>query len=319
MNTVASTIAKGTFNKRAIVFANKVLPVPVSPTITTQYTCTVNDGSNSTQGNTTVTVNTPVPITATASATPSSICAGETSQLSVLASGGTGAFTYSWTSVPAGFTSSQQNPVVNPVVNTQYLVHVSDGSQSANSGTNVNVTLPPTANAGNDSTFAFATTSVPLNGTATNYAAVLWTTSGTGTFSAATSLTGNYLPSAADKTGGTVTLTLSATPQSPCASPDNNSRVIHFDGPTGIGMNVATGFLVSPNPSRGIFRITLAGSGNAETVNISDITGKIILQDNAAFAGGNTATFDLSGFSKGIYFVRIVTNGSPVVKKIVIE
>ena len=33
VKTVASTIAKGTFNKRAMVFASNVLPVPVSPTI----------------------------------------------------------------------------------------------------------------------------------------------------------------------------------------------------------------------------------------------------------------------------------------------
>lgn len=88
----------------------------VSPTVTTQYIVTVNDGAGTSQGNVTVTVTIPAPLAVIATATPSSITSGGTSQLNASASGGSGAYTYSWTSVPSGFTSVQQNPLVSPVV-----------------------------------------------------------------------------------------------------------------------------------------------------------------------------------------------------------
>lgn len=68
-----------------------------------------------------------------------------------------------------------------------------------------------TANAGPDQDFCANTTSVPLSGTVTNATGFTWATSGNGTFSPATSLTGSYLPSATDVNQGSVTLTLKTT------------------------------------------------------------------------------------------------------------
>ena len=56
-----------------------------------------------------------------------------------------------------------------------------------------------------------------LTGTASNNIGVSWTTSGTGTFSGGSSLTPIYTPSAADIAAGNVTLTLTATGNSPCS------------------------------------------------------------------------------------------------------
>ncbi len=51
------------------------------------------------------------------------------------------AFTYAWTSTPSGFTSTAQNPIVNPSVSTTYNVVVSSASGcSASSSVGVNVT-----------------------------------------------------------------------------------------------------------------------------------------------------------------------------------
>ena len=74
---------------------------------------------------------------------------------------------------------------------------------------------PPTANAGADQ-IVCQNNSKTINGTAANYSSVQWTSSGSGTFSAATSLTTNYTPGSADITNGNVTLTLTAYPNSPC-------------------------------------------------------------------------------------------------------
>jgi len=66
-----------------------------------------------------------------ATADPDAICEGGSSQLNASTEGGDGNFTYSWTSDPAGFTSDEQNPVVEPDENTTYYVEVSDDLQSA--------------------------------------------------------------------------------------------------------------------------------------------------------------------------------------------
>ena len=55
------------------------------------------------------------------------------------ANGGTGPYTYSWTSDPAGFTSSDANPSVAPTETTSYTVVVTD-SLSATSSDSVVVT-----------------------------------------------------------------------------------------------------------------------------------------------------------------------------------
>ena len=63
----------------------------------------------------------------TASAKPETICQGDETQLDVTTEGGTGSFEYSWTSIPEGFSSNEQNPMVSPETNTTYIVAVNDG------------------------------------------------------------------------------------------------------------------------------------------------------------------------------------------------
>ncbi|HRX97940.1 MAG TPA: T9SS type A sorting domain-containing protein [Bacteroidales bacterium] len=65
------------------------------------------------------------PLIITAIANPDTICAGDPVQLDVVVTGGCGPLSYSWSSVPAGFTSSVKNPVALPVVTTTYYVTVS--------------------------------------------------------------------------------------------------------------------------------------------------------------------------------------------------
>ena len=86
-----------------------------------------------------------------ATATPSSLCRGSSTQLNAIASGGSGTYSYSWSSIPPGFTSTIQNPTASPLVNIKYFVLVNDGTNSINDSVSVSVQSPPTAAAGNDS------------------------------------------------------------------------------------------------------------------------------------------------------------------------
>jgi hypothetical protein len=67
-------------------------------------------------------------------------------QLSALASGGVGNYTYSWSSLPAGFSSTLASPVANPLYSTTYTVSVSDGSTFATDSTSVSVHPPVLCN-----------------------------------------------------------------------------------------------------------------------------------------------------------------------------
>ncbi|MBK7029005.1 MAG: hypothetical protein IPH45_07265 [Bacteroidales bacterium] len=83
------------------------------------------------------------PLGVTATATPENICPGGTSQLSAIAGGGSGAYTYSWTSNPAGFSSTLPNPVVNPIITTVYTVELNDGFASVFGQATVTVNTIP--------------------------------------------------------------------------------------------------------------------------------------------------------------------------------
>jgi len=269
-----------------------------------------------------VSENTATPLSATATATPPLICLGQSSQLNVVPAGGSGTYTYSWTSVPAGFTSTLQNPVVAPNETTQYTVTVSDGTGSVNAPTSVTVNQPATANAGIDTTCAYLTTQVPFSGLATNYSGVTWTTSGTGTFSSPNALSGYYYPSLTDKDAGSVTLTLAASAQSPCTATATDDRVVHFEGPIGIAdkQNALSRVVLFPNPSKGMFSLILNGVDHAGiTVTISDITGRRILERTVSSSTGKPEQFNMTGNPKGLYFVKIRTSLESNVQRLIID
>lgn len=70
------------------------------------------------------------PLSVNPVAYPDEICNGESAQLFANSGGGSGAYTYSWTSVPAGsppWYSDLENPVVTPDSNKTFFVEVNDG------------------------------------------------------------------------------------------------------------------------------------------------------------------------------------------------
>jgi len=82
-------------------------------------------------------------LSAILSASTEVLCHGESAQLFTEVLGGSGVYTYSWTSEPEGFTSSEQNPVVSPEATTIYFVEVSDGDQVVNGEIEITVNSIP--------------------------------------------------------------------------------------------------------------------------------------------------------------------------------
>jgi gliding motility-associated-like protein len=139
--------------------------------------------------------------------------------------------TYLWQG-PNGFTSSLQNPVITNVTTasagayTLYIISAK-GCTSLGATVNVAVDVLPIANAGPDQVMCKTAPFVQLAGNVSGGTTTgIWSTSGTGTFSpSANQLTGEYIPSAADRAAGSVTLTLVSTSKDDCTIATDNTTI----------------------------------------------------------------------------------------------
>ncbi len=165
---------------------------------------------------------------ATITAVPAEICIGSSSQLSVSVSGGNGNYSFLWSSLPAGFSSTLPNPIVTPIITTQYFLTINDGTGSISGDIIIVVVNNPTVNAGNNITICenqFA----QLNGSATNANTINWTSSGDGIFSDPGLLNPVYNLGPNDILNESVNLTLQVSPVSPCTLNASSSLNLNID------------------------------------------------------------------------------------------
>jgi len=257
-----------------------------------------------------------------ANATPSSVCLGESTQLEVVASGGSGTYTYSWSSIPPGFTSASPNPTAFPTEDTKYYCVVDDGTRLKTDTAFVEVNENPTAFAGNDTTMLTSTVIVNLYGEATDYLSVLWTTTGDGNFWKDTLLTSYYYPGPVDLTTGVI-LTLTVTPRPTCTEVASDDMTIHFVPAVGVPEAGAEAFslFLMPNPTKGLVTMNLKGLNGFETaVSITTLQGKYVHREVIAEGQNSVSSqVDLSGFPSGIYLVQVRSQMGTIVQKLVIE
>ena len=260
---------------------------------------------------------------ASAFASPTQVCAGDSAQLNVLANcGAPGNYTYSWTSVPAGFSSTQQTPKVAPAVPTQYIVNVSDGNNTRIDTVLVDVMPQPVVSAGVDTTVCWYVTAFPVSGTAINVNSINWTSSGTGTFVNPTTFNTSYLPTLADKLAGSVNLHFTGTPTPPCTKDVTSTKHVIFDVCTGIADKTnAPALMIQPNPAHGTVSFVVSGINTGSCVlSVTSIDGKILSSDVLeATSAPVLKTMDISGYARGIYFVQLKTGNKVVTEKMVVQ
>jgi hypothetical protein len=78
---------------------------------------------------------------------------------------------------------------------------------------------------------------------------------------------------------------------------------------------------LAPNPSNGMFSVMfdLPARGDAE-LRVIDVNGRVIYQETMNdFQGSYRKEFDISGQSKGIYYMQITQNGKTFSRKIVTQ
>jgi hypothetical protein len=246
-------------------------------------------------------------------ATPDWICKGDNTQLHALAGGGNvGSYQYTWSSNPSGFTSIDANPIVNPIVNTQYTVIVDDGFNTTSGSTTVSIYPDPIIYLGpaDSSVCIYEPITIDAGNVGSTY---LWSNGET-----------------------TQTITVTATgivPESQSYSVwvkneqgclKEASIVVHFSysACTGVIENAGlSGFIIYPNPTTGV--VTFQGAGLKKDASIIILTpqgrsvGNFILFANPA--GKSIFTSDLSSLTKGMYLVRISNDEVFAIAKLIIE
>jgi len=156
-------------------------PTTVNLFSTAIYTLTVTDGNTCVKSDQMTITITGGMLGVNPSAEPDAVCAGEEIQLYASASGGSGTYTYNWSSVPTGFTSSLANPKASPVTTTTYTVVVDDGFTSVSGSVTVTVHPLPAVFAGADRSIPYGTSTTISDATATGAPALsyLWTPAAT--------------------------------------------------------------------------------------------------------------------------------------------
>jgi len=230
-------------------------------------------------------------MTTTTSATPDELCVGDWTQLEAVPNGGTGSYTYTWTSVPAGFNSTIANPVAYPDETTTYYVEVYDGVVTANGDVGVTVNPLPFITLGdwpdmlcNVGVPPIQLTALPGGGTY----------SGTGV-----SATGVFITSIAELGWNVITYTFEDI--NGCINSAQDS--IYVDDCVGVDELNALEATINlyPNPSMGSF--TLESEEIMERIEIIDQSGKMVMMRKI-----NAKSTMISALrAKGFYYIRIYT------------
>jgi hypothetical protein len=78
------------------------------------------------------------------------LCLGESATITSTTIGGSGSFTYTWTSIPDGFGSSEPAITITPNITTTYILEVFDGTYTVSDQVTIQVNPLPTVNLGED-------------------------------------------------------------------------------------------------------------------------------------------------------------------------
>ena len=239
------------------------------------------------------------PLSVLASANPTEICLGESSQLNAFAGGGTGTYSYSWSPETGLDDPNIQNPVATPDQTITYTVSVDDGSDVVTAEVTVTVNPLPETPVITENGNQLVSSAAEGN---------QWYGSN-GAIEGADGQT--YIPTATDDYYVIVSNSFG------CASDESNSIYFVY---TGISDVENEGIIqIFPNPSNGVFSLTIGIPSNQVTISISSLLNEVVFESRESVGNGETIKLDLSDVRKGVYLLRIKDGDNQMVRKLILQ
>jgi len=241
------------------------------------------------------------------SASPDEVCNGEVVQLFAVPSGGSGSYTFNWTSDPPGFSSTAQNPVVIPDQTTVYTVDVDDGEHVVSADVEVIVNPLPIITLGNWPDQLCHEQEPPVQLTA----------SPAGGIFSGNNVTSGGLFSPEEAPLGWNVITYTYEDGNDCENFAQDS--IFVDDCVGIiDYTNQSDIRIFPNPNNGFF--TIESSLTMSKVEITTVEGKIIYSENMNDKKTTISSISVHGvYSVRIYLTDANNNTSVVNKKLIIN
>jgi hypothetical protein len=246
------------------------------------------------------------------SAQQNTICTGDSTRIFSLPGGGTGTYSYTWTSDPPGFISSSPDNIVKPFVNTVYFVVVSDGFNSASGSVGVTVNQSPILALGPDTIVCvFDSLTIDAGNEGSEY---LWNNGSTTRKITLASIGIGF---------DMRTVSVTVTSQEGCKT--SGRRIIAFDFSACSGINDqynSEGLLIYPNPGNGLIYLERPDECMVLQISVTDFSGKDIIKNKEIILSepNNQLILDLTPYPAGIYLIRLTgTIFKPVSSKYILN
>ncbi|MCF7835183.1 C10 family peptidase [Candidatus Gracilibacteria bacterium] len=305
-----------------LVNANIQNPTTVVLYASTMFTLTVTDTSTGCVDEDSMIVNiSGGPLSVNASASPGNICNGDSSQLNALAGGGSGSYTYSWTSNPAGFSSNLQDPVVYPTITTTYIVVVNDGFNTVSDSVEISVNYAPVSPSKPSGPDTVNLNLIQITNYTTNSVFkadyYLWEIipANAGSLS-----TGNdTIVTVTWDTGYTGNCSLTVKAVNNCGQSQNSdSLIIYVDYITSVNEVEIVNVNIFPNPCDG--RFTITSDKLISAVYLYDVSGRMVKSHLSLNPPESSFIKEvLVDLPTGMYFVHVYMGRESMIRKVVVK
>jgi hypothetical protein len=243
---------------------------------------------------------------------PTAVCLGDTARLFALAGGGSGLYTYQWSSSPGSFSSTEMNPTVTPNETTTYNLIVSDGFNQRSGSTSVEVYPLPQIHLGpyDTSVCIYDTLMLDAGNPGSSYK---WSNGSTN----------RYMSVATTGIGFDIqTYDVVVTNQNGCKNSATINITFTFDDCVGIEeLKEGVDFNVYPNPVEQSCRLILHKKAGSVEISLISLLGTISFQQTHNQVKGLNSEFEIftGNLNSGIYILRVLVDQQYGYMKLVVK